>query len=90
MALEATNRWTDNIFSLQDWIKKKFPNISQVYNEKKKTQNYFSKDPVIHVCLGTHLHLLVIFQRNHKKTSETEMSGRIQGFINFPEVLKLT
>jgi len=29
MALEATNRWTDNIFSLQDWIKKKFPNISQ-------------------------------------------------------------
>jgi len=26
-ALEAANRWTDNIFNLQEWIKKKFPSI---------------------------------------------------------------
>ena len=29
-ALEAANRWTDNIFSIQSWIKKKFPSIDQV------------------------------------------------------------
>merc|ERR1712240_165385 len=28
-ALEATNRWTDNIFSIQEWVKKKFPSIDQ-------------------------------------------------------------
>lgn len=28
-ALEAANRWTDNIFSIQSWIKKKFPSIDQ-------------------------------------------------------------
>lgn len=27
-ALEATNRWTDNIFALQSWISKKFPSIN--------------------------------------------------------------
>jgi len=26
-ALEAANRWTDNVFSLQSWVKNKFPNI---------------------------------------------------------------
>ena len=30
-ALEAANRWTDNIFSIQSWIKKKFPSIDQVW-----------------------------------------------------------
>ena len=29
-ALEAANRWTDNIFSIQSWIRKKFPSIDQV------------------------------------------------------------
>ena len=29
-ALEAANRWTDNIFSIQSWIRKKFPAIDQV------------------------------------------------------------
>lgn len=29
-ALEAANRWTDNIFSIQGWIKKKFPSVDQV------------------------------------------------------------
>ena len=29
-AVEAVNRWTDNIFSIQGWIKKKFPGIDQV------------------------------------------------------------
>ena len=33
-ALEAANRWTDNIFSIQSWIKKKFPSIDQVPLEK--------------------------------------------------------
>merc|ERR1712130_255220 len=28
-ALEATNRWTDNIFSIQEWVKRKFPSIDQ-------------------------------------------------------------
>ena len=26
-ALEAANRWTDNVFSIQSWIKKKFPAV---------------------------------------------------------------
>jgi len=26
-ALESANRWTDNVFNLQEWIKKKFPSI---------------------------------------------------------------
>ena len=30
LAVEATNRWTDNIFSIQGWIKKKFPSVDQV------------------------------------------------------------
>ena len=30
VALDAANRWTDNIFSIQSWIKKKFPSIDQV------------------------------------------------------------
>ena len=29
-AVEAVNRWTDNIFSIQGWIKKKFPSVDQV------------------------------------------------------------
>ena len=29
-AVDAANRWTDNIFSLQSWIKKKFPSVDQV------------------------------------------------------------
>ena len=29
-AIEAANRWTDNIFSIQSWIKKKFPSVEQV------------------------------------------------------------
>jgi len=29
VALDAANRWTDNIFSIQSWIKKKFPSIDQ-------------------------------------------------------------
>jgi len=29
VALDAANRWTDNIFSIQSWIKKKFPSIEQ-------------------------------------------------------------
>ena len=29
-AVEAANRWTDNIFSIQSWIRKKFPSIEQV------------------------------------------------------------
>ena len=29
-AMQAANRWTDNIFSIQGWIKKKFPSIDQV------------------------------------------------------------
>jgi len=28
-AVEAANRWTDNIFSIQSWIRKKFPSIEQ-------------------------------------------------------------
>jgi len=28
-ALEATNRWTDNIFSIQEWVKRKFPSVDQ-------------------------------------------------------------
>ena len=31
-AVEAVNRWTDNIFSIQGWIKKKFPSVDQVKN----------------------------------------------------------
>jgi len=27
-AVECANRWTDNIFAMQDWIKKNFPGIS--------------------------------------------------------------
>ena len=27
---EAVNRWTDNIFFIQGWIKKKFPSVDQV------------------------------------------------------------
>ncbi|XP_023320790.1 meiotic nuclear division protein 1 homolog [Eurytemora carolleeae] len=34
-ALESVNRWTDNIFSLQEWIKKKFPSISQAEFNKQ-------------------------------------------------------
>ena len=29
-AVEAANRWTDNIFSVQDWVKKKYPGFPQV------------------------------------------------------------
>ena len=29
-AVEAANRWTDNIFSIQSWIRKKFPSVEQV------------------------------------------------------------
>ena len=25
-------RWTDNIFSIQEWVKKKFPSIDQASN----------------------------------------------------------
>ena len=28
MSKESTNRWTDNTFSLQSWIKNNFPSIS--------------------------------------------------------------
>ena len=28
-ALAAANRWTDNIFSIQSWIKNKFPSVDQ-------------------------------------------------------------
>ena len=31
-AVEAANRWTDNIFSIQSWIRKKFPSVEQVSN----------------------------------------------------------
>ena len=31
-AVEATNRWTDNIYSIQSWIRKKFPSVEQVRN----------------------------------------------------------
>ena len=31
-AIEAANRWTDNIFSIQSWIKKKFPSVEQASN----------------------------------------------------------
>ena len=31
-AVEATNRWTDNIYSIQSWIRKKFPSVEQVSN----------------------------------------------------------
>eukprot|EP00088_Acartia_fossae_P041433 TRINITY_DN43350_c0_g1_i1.p1 TRINITY_DN43350_c0_g1~~TRINITY_DN43350_c0_g1_i1.p1 ORF type:complete len:208 (+),score=54.47 TRINITY_DN43350_c0_g1_i1:52-675(+) len=35
LGIEAANRWTDNIFSLQDWVKKKFPNIGvDVFNKQ--------------------------------------------------------
>ena len=29
-AVENANRWTDNIFNLQSWVKRKFPNIGMV------------------------------------------------------------
>lgn len=29
-AIDAANRWTDNIYSIQSWIKKKFPSVDQV------------------------------------------------------------
>ena len=29
-AVEATNRWTDNVFAIQEWVKKKFPSVDQV------------------------------------------------------------
>mgnify|MGYP002629864929 CR=1 FL=1 len=29
-AVEAANRCTDNIFSIQEWVKKKFPSVDQV------------------------------------------------------------
>merc|ERR1712241_666390 len=29
LAVEATNRWTDNIYSIQSWIRKKFPSVEQ-------------------------------------------------------------
>ena len=29
-AVEAVNRWTDNIFSIQGWIKKKFSSVNQM------------------------------------------------------------
>jgi len=28
VAVEGTNRWTDNIYSLQSWVGNKFPNIN--------------------------------------------------------------
>jgi len=28
-AVEATNRWTDNVFAIQEWVKKKFPSVDQ-------------------------------------------------------------
>ena len=31
-AVEAANRWTDNIYSIQSWIRKKFPSVEQVSN----------------------------------------------------------
>ena len=34
------SRWTDNIFSIQEWVKRKFPSIDQVGN---KIGNCFSK-----------------------------------------------
>ena len=34
-ALESANRWTDNIFNLQEWIKKKFPSIGlETFNKQ--------------------------------------------------------
>ena len=35
-AVEAVNRWTDNIFSIQGWIKKKFPSVDQVEQKRKR------------------------------------------------------
>jgi len=29
LAVQAVNRWTDNIFSIQSWIRKKFPSVDQ-------------------------------------------------------------
>ena len=29
-AVEAVNGWTDNIFSIQGWMEKKFPSVDQV------------------------------------------------------------
>eukprot|EP00091_Calanus_sinicus_P019189 TRINITY_DN4708_c0_g1_i1.p1 TRINITY_DN4708_c0_g1~~TRINITY_DN4708_c0_g1_i1.p1 ORF type:complete len:169 (-),score=79.02 TRINITY_DN4708_c0_g1_i1:153-659(-) len=34
-AVEAVNRWTDNIFSIQGWIKKKFPSVDQASFSKQ-------------------------------------------------------
>jgi len=34
-AVEAVNRWTDNIFSIQGWIKKKFPSVDQAALSKQ-------------------------------------------------------
>jgi len=34
-AVEAVNRWTDNIFSIQGWIKKKFPSVDQATFSKQ-------------------------------------------------------
>ena len=34
------SRWTDNIFSIQEWVKRKFPSIDQVGT---KIGNCFSK-----------------------------------------------
>jgi len=34
-AKESANRWTDNIFTLQDWIKKKFPSIELANFDKQ-------------------------------------------------------
>ena len=35
-AVEAANRWTDNIFSIQEWVKKKFPSVDQVSMKCRK------------------------------------------------------
>jgi len=34
-ALEAANRWTDNLFSIQEWVKKKFPSVDQTEFSKQ-------------------------------------------------------
>ena len=35
VVVNLSPRWTDNIFSIQEWVKKKFPSIDQVSNLKQ-------------------------------------------------------
>ena len=35
------SRWTDNIFSIQEWVKRKFPSIDQVSKFELFLQSFF-------------------------------------------------